>query len=1487
MIGSLLLLGIAAPVAAQTTTIGFEEYPTCDQADFMPCHFFSNEYASLGIVFVPVSGAPFSQTDVSAPTNWTTYLCGQPNCFGAIEARFVDTSNQSTYVTRGDVRFVADGLNLIGGTTVYWLNKNGLVINSQTNQTGYPVLFETMVAPSPVGGFRIAITCGTQNCEIGGFAIDNIQFGPTVFCLESGDPYCNHDPTNDKDLGCNKNAVGNPCHPGTGNKYQREDDYTSPGLHFSRHYNSGLATVDVGLGFGWTSTFHKSVEKYVDGTVRVRSASGRSEPFRRVSSAWQADADSTSTLVESPSGYTYTRPNKDKETYDFNGRILSETERTGRSLTYAYFPTTGRLERVTDNFGRTLSFTYRADGRVETLVDSEGRLTTYSYDGLGNLVSATDPAVATRYYHYENAAFPHHLTGITDENGARFASWTYDGSGRAKSSEHVGGVEHVDLVYASGTATNVTDALGTTRTYSLQKVLGATKLTGLSQWCTDCGNAASQTFDSRGNLASAVDFQGYRTCYAYDGTRNLEVARVEGFAPTVTSCPANLASYTPAAGTRERKFSTSWHAAFRFPLSVIQADRTTDFTYDANGNLLTRKVTDTKAKPKVSRKWTYTYSSFGQVLTADGPRTDVTDITTTAYYSCSTGMQCGQVQTMTNALNQVTTYDSYNAHGQVTQVTDPNGVVTTLEYDPRQRLIARCVSGTLPTCIAGELTQMEYYPTGLLKKVTNPDASYIENVYDPAHRLTEIRDGLGNRITYTLDNMGNRTVESAYDPTNWLARTRSQVFNSLNQLWKQIGAAGTGAVTTEFLYDARGNLTNTNAPFARNTSQQYDGLGRIERVTDPSFGITLFSHDPNDNLTTVTDPRNLVTSYTYNGFGDVSKQVSPDTGTTTNTFDSGGNLRTSTDSRAAVTTYTYDALDRVRTAAFKVGNTTDQTITFTYDAGINGKGHLTGASDTNHAMSWAYDALGRVTSKSQTVGTVTKTDGYGYTNGNLTSMTTPSGQSVLYGYNSNRQITSITINGTTLLNSVLYDPFGPVRGWTWGNATLAVRTYDADGNVTQIDSAGLKTYAYDDAFRITGITDTVTPANSWTYGYDFLDRITSGVKTGATRGWTYDANGNRLTETGSAASTHTISGTNNRVSSITGALPRTYSYDTTGNVLSYATISTTYNNRGRMKTLTKGAVTATYVYNALGQFVKQSGGPSGTVLYVYDEAGRLLGEYTSTGGLIQETIWMGDTPVATIRPGTPAFIYYVHTDHLDTPRRVSRPSDNQLIWTWYSDPFGTDLPNENPAAGGTFKYNLRFPGQLYDGHAGLNQNYFRDYDPAIGRYVQSDPIGLTGGINTFSYVASNPMSLIDPRGLEILMCSRKAQGWLFEAVDANHGYLWDTRTNKSCGAHGSSGRGMENPIELGPGPGKDNCNAVPRSSGLEDQIMSCCKEKGKEAFVPTISDCQERQRDCVQEAGLISPGTPGGYFGPPCNTCSYPRPPHVPLIRKVSPLMLR
>jgi len=134
--------------------------------------------------------------------------------------------------------------------------------------------------------------------------------------------------------------------------------------------------------------------------------------------------------------------------------------------------------------------------------------------------------------------------------------------------------------------------------------------------------------------------------------------------------------------------------------------------------------------------------------------------------------------------------------------------------------------------------------------------------------------------------------------------------------------------------------------------------------------------------------------------------------------------------------------------------------------------------------------------------------------------------------------------------------------------------------------------------------------------------------------------------------------------------------------------------------------------------------------------------------LIEETVWLGDIPVATLRSnGANVSIYYVHSDQLNTPRQVTRASDNAQLWTWFSDPFGTDAANANPSGLGAFAYNLRFPGQIFDGQAGLHQNGRRDFDPAVGRYVESDPAGLAASINTYAYVDSDPMSFFDPDGL--------------------------------------------------------------------------------------------------------------------------------------------
>jgi RHS repeat-associated protein len=148
----------------------------------------------------------------------------------------------------------------------------------------------------------------------------------------------------------------------------------------------------------------------------------------------------------------------------------------------------------------------------------------------------------------------------------------------------------------------------------------------------------------------------------------------------------------------------------------------------------------------------------------------------------------------------------------------------------------------------------------------------------------------------------------------------------------------------------------------------------------------------------------------------------------------------------------------------------------------------------------------------------------------------------------------------------------------------------------------------------------------------------------------------------------------------------------------------------------------------------------GKVEFVYGLSGGLLGQYNASGAAAEEIVWLGDLPVGTIQGGA---AYHIAPDHLGAPHQIVNSSNTQ-VWFWNHDPFG----NGAPSAAAGFAHRLRFPGQVYDAETGLHSNGHRDYDPRLGRYVESDPIGLAGGINTYAYAKNNPVNAIDPLGLD-------------------------------------------------------------------------------------------------------------------------------------------
>ena len=1216
-----------------------------------------------------------------------------------------------------------------------WLNQTISAVATDT--VSCPTGYTTVYTASPLTG---------PYCTLGTQAVLNKQ---------TGCPWCSSDTSSSG--GANAGSGGllkGSVDAANANVHQAETDYVGVGsnpIKFVRRYNSLGATCaqptgsqttgqSMFLGGGWSATYFQYLlpvtitdSQNTYNTVYAYRPDGRIIAFNQYNGVYSPDGDVAASLIQTASGWSYQDADDTIETYNSSGQLLTIAKRGQALLTISY--ATGAAvgdppASVSDAFGHSLQFSYTKNNNVvqlSSISDPAGHAVSYTHDSTHNrLTGVTQTDSTTRSYGYSSSSSCY-LTSITDESSVQYVSWTYNGSNQPATSQNAGGVNSYSFIYSlSGSSpyVKVTDPLGQQRTNNQSLIWGAYRTTSSNQPCPNCGEDASRSYDASGNITSRTDYKGNQTTYVYDAQTNLETSRTEAY------------------GTAQaRTITTSWDSSWRQPDLITEPNRTTAFTYDSMGNVLTKTITDTTITPNVSRTWTYTYDSYGRMLTAKGPRTDVNSTTTYTYYTCTTGGQCGQLNAVTDPVGNVTTYNTYNAHGQPLTITDPNGVVTTLTYDNRMRLTSRQV-GT-------ETTSFTYWPTGLLKQVTMPDSSYVLYTYDNAHRLTQISDGAGNSIQYTLDAIGNRTTEKTYDPSSVLHRTHTRVYNTLNELYQDVNAANTSAVTTTYGYDSIGNQTSIAAPMSRNTANTYDALNRLSQITDPASGLTRFGYDANDNLTSVQDPRNLTTSYAYSGFGDPLQQVSPDTGTSYSSYDSGGNLSVATDARGSTANYSYDTANRVTQIVYKnSGGATDQTIAFGYDAGTNGKGRLTSASDANHSLSWSYDTLGRVTGKGLTIGSVNKSVGYGYTNADLTAIVTPSSQSVTFGYNSNHQITSVSVNGTTVVSGVTYEPFGGVNGWSWGNGTTVSRSFNGDGLVSQIVTAGTTLgYSFDNANRISGISDSSNSALSWTYGYDALDRLTSATTSAITDGWTYDANGNRLTQTGTTPITFTISSTNNLLVTTSGSLVRSYSYDAAGNTQTTGSLSFGYNNRGRMSG-TSGSST-NYLYNALGQMIEKSG-TLGTTILMQDEAGHLIGEYDGSGNLIQETVWLGDIPVATLQPNGSGGvnIFYVHTDHLSAPRKVSRPSDNQLEWRWDTDPFGTTAANQNPAGLGTFVYDLRFPGQTYMTETGLSQNYFRDFDPAVGGYVESDPIGLKGGsYSTYAYVGSNPISFADELGL--------------------------------------------------------------------------------------------------------------------------------------------
>ncbi len=1133
---------------------------------------------------------------------------------------------------------------------------------------------------------------------------------------------------------CSSKKTPDPIDFVSGFKTLTEVDYTgaSP-LMLKRIYRSDGAWLNYRFGKFWRHNYDRTLNLTATSNVTVAiitTAQGQQLSFRKMSNGtWQSyNLGETATFAERFSGstligYLYTTPGQtSKEYYDTSGKLTRIEYLASEAVNFTY-DGSGRLSTVTDESGRTLTFSYDGSGRVSSVATPDGTYS-YTYGSNNNLTQVTKPDTETRQYHYEDGSFVNALTGLTNENGVRYLTWDYDAQGRPISSERAGGTNSYSISYDSDTQVTVTNPLGKDTIYTIKKIAESreiVKVDGVAS--ANCpASQALMGYDAKGRLIKSTDWEGNITRATYD-SRGLPLTVREGF------------------GQPEgRTTTTTWHASFPLPDQTVLDDLTMDYDYDAYGRLTTVTATDTNTSN--SRIWALDYYSngtdgsgntiLGRLKEVDGPRTDVTDKTMFTYDGNY------NLTKIKNALNQETEITARDSAGRPTTVEDPNGVETDLTYDTNGRLETITVA---PGTALEAVTTLDYSDAGDITDMELPNGTTMGFTYDNARRLTKITDSLGNTSNFTLNNAGNVTKEERKDSGNTLKFQYTQTFDEMARILKHIGA---GAQEWDFAYDKNSNLTAFTDANNNQTTYAFDALQRLVSSTDAISGVTNATVNQLDQTTKIEDPRTNDTDYVYNAFGDVTQLTSPDTGTATFVYDPAGNVTQMTDARSVVTNYTYDALNRLLTVAYPSDSSLNVTLTYDDNPSTPGNcgtsiGELCRVVDPSGTTDYKYNALGQLIEVKEVRGALTFTTAYEYDlAGLLKKITYPSGRQATYTRNTNGQVTGVSapVNGSSvaIASSIAYLPFGPVTGLTYGNGKSLSSTFDQDYRLTSRSVGGVfsESYTYD-------ANGNILTKGSHTYDYDAMNRITEEIFGMTTTAWAYDSIGNRTSETvNSTPTAYTYPAGSSKLSSVGGT---SYTYDAMGNVTQKGPQAFVYNAAAQMKEAKLSGVTVgTYTYNAFNQRTKKVAGGN-TVHYVYGPGGGLIGEYNGSGALIREYIHANGEPLAQIdKPGASESILYLHTDHLLTARYATNAAGS-TVWTWDSGAFGKEAPT------GTATINLRFPGQYFDAETGLHYNWHRYYDPATGRYITSDPIGLDGGLDTFGYAAQNPLIYIDPDGL--------------------------------------------------------------------------------------------------------------------------------------------
>ncbi len=1224
-------------------------------------------------------------------------------------------------------------------------------------------------------------------------------------------------------------VAGNPINTATGSKYHTENiAMGGEGFDVGFHYTSRYLVAKDGkkiynhLAPGWNISVFSEIgaitQNGKDTYVDMIRPNGRRIRYEKNNGQWSSVLKNNNQLLEKSdgSGWEYITPDA-VEHYEFvnsspqKSLLSAKHFYNGDVLTYSRPANTQTI--ITNQFGQSITFN-KAHGnpvgfRIHEIVHSDGRIWRLGYDNKHNFKTITYPDNTIKRFYYEDSHHRHALTGMThrydlsgttDEENQRFSTYEYDFHASPsvpdrrviKEWHHAKDaqgnpikVEELSIEYHDDNTRTITNSRGNESTYTVAQVDQLWEIQSIvGPGCASCSNNNSSFvyYDESNNEGNPYNNHNIKS-KTVDGTTT-----VYGDYDHKGQYGYKIEAYNTA---EARRTDYTYDARFiNKPLSIIEpsiqncTEKIQFYAYDDDGQMTNMTVSGgfEPIGTPVSSSTAYQYDGpFNQLSHIHGPVAGTNDITLYEYHPDTEGQghNRGRLRKVTNAVG-VVLRDSiqYTATGKILSEDQPNGVSTHFDYYPgNDRLKTISHSDGVKTIS----TEMTYLDSGEVKTITRhhntSDPNTLTFEYGDARRLIGVTDGLGNRMSYTLDSEGNQLFEEVFDPSGNLKKVIGQVFDAYDHIERKTQSG----ISSHFEYGSDGLLygqTNGNNVL---TEYDYDALNRLKIITQDadssglptSNTITQFEYNTADQVKKVIDANGHETIYDYDDLGNLLKLTSPDTGVDSFTYDGAGNIKSKVNAKGDTTHFTYDLVNRPTHIDYPGA---DLDVTFTYDQNPNGLNRLSSFADSKSLTAFTYDAFGNVTDKSQTVHAVisgydvTVAVSYQYDEKNrIETMTYPSGLVLTYAYDKLDRVTQIStvINGQTidLVGQVSYLPMGPLHGMQLGNGLNYSASYDTGYRLNSYQYGGVPhalsaVYSYDGNHNITGIIRESTADNK-NYQYDKLDRIT--FDSDGSLNYTYDQLGNRTSvQTGQdPAEVYQYDPNSNRLTAVAGTARV---YDQNGNTVAVGKgeKNYVYNKANRLSQVgVDKMLRAQYHYNGSGQRVhkkkfKANGQLNADFIYLYNQQGQLVHESrhkNNTHIWDRETIWLNDRPVAQLRttyttgPTPETQIYYILSDHLNTPRKVT-DDGGVVLWSWDSDAFGLTAANDDVDGDGQkFPFHLRFPGQFFDNESGEHHNYFRDYEPSTGRYLQSDPIGLDGGGNTYGYSKGNPLSFFDPLGL--------------------------------------------------------------------------------------------------------------------------------------------